>query len=114
MPMKLQMLKPRLATSTASRIPTMQPGSWRTEGQTSTARGYGYKWQQARERFLRSHPLCCYCERGGKVTAASVVDHRTPHRGNQSLFWDESNWQALCASCHSSAKAAEESADGSR
>lgn len=34
--------------------------------------------------------------------AATVVDHIIPHRGDQKLFWDRSNWQALCKSCHDS------------
>jgi 5-methylcytosine-specific restriction protein A len=90
----------------------MQPGSWRTDKQTSTQRGYGYKWQQAREGFLRKHPLCVYCKREGKVTAATVVDHTIPHRGDMNLFWDEKNWAALCAHHHSSDKQREESRMG--
>jgi 5-methylcytosine-specific restriction protein A len=37
-----------------------------------------------------------------KVTAATVVDHVIPHKGDKALFWDESNWQPMCAPCHSS------------
>jgi 5-methylcytosine-specific restriction protein A len=29
-----------------------------------------------------------------------VVDHIIPHRGDQYLFWDQENWQALCKDCH--------------
>ena len=36
----------------------------------------------------------------GNLTPATVVDHIIPHRGDMKLFWDESNWQALCESCH--------------
>jgi 5-methylcytosine-specific restriction protein A len=68
----------------------------------STARGYDYRWQQARERFLMRHPLCVMCEAQGRVTAASEVDHITPHRGDETLFWDQLNWQPLCKSHHSS------------
>lgn len=84
----------------------MQSASWRAPGQTSTQRGYGYKWQQARERFL-SEPenvLCVYCKRDGRVTQATVVDHIAPHRGDKQLFWKRTNWQALCGPCHSSEK----------
>jgi 5-methylcytosine-specific restriction protein A len=35
---------------------------------------------------------------------ASLVDHKTPHRGVQRLFWDRSNWQPLCTPCHSGRK----------
>ena len=106
---KLQMLKPRLQVL-GSRVKVMQGSadSWRAGKQGGTARGYGYKWQKARERFLREHPLCCYCERIGRVTLATVVDHVVPHKGDESLFWDESNWQPLCKPCHDSTKKAEE------
>lgn len=36
----------------------------------------------------------------GRLTQATVVDHIVPHRGDQKLFWDESNWQPLCKPCH--------------
>jgi 5-methylcytosine-specific restriction protein A len=29
-----------------------------------------------------------------------VVDHRVPHRGDDHLFWDRSNWQAMSKPCH--------------
>lgn len=104
---KLTMLKPRLATLNTTRIAEQKQGA-RAKGEGSTARGYNYKWQKARERFLYEHPLCCYCERTGRTTAANVVDHIIPHRGDQSLFWNESNWQPLCKPCHDSTKAKEE------
>ena len=66
----------------------------------AAARGYNYKWQQARTRFLAFHPLCAECERQGRTTAATVVDHIQPHRGDMRLFWDVKNWQALCERCH--------------
>ena len=50
------------------------------------------------------NPLCVMCTAQGRVTAAQVVDHITPHKGNEELFWDESNWQSLCATHHSSDK----------
>lgn len=105
--MKLQMLKPRLATIDTRKVKEMGIGA-RAHGEGSTARGYGYRWQKARERFLSERPLCCYCERNSRVTAATVVDHITPHRGDESLFWNEANWQPLCKPCHDSVKAKEE------
>ena len=105
---KLTMLRPRVATMSTSRAPIVQPGSWRAGKQGSTERGYGYRWQQARAAFLRSHPLCIYCKRAGKVAAATVVDHIVPHEGDDVRFWDESNWQPLCKPCHDSVKAKEE------
>jgi 5-methylcytosine-specific restriction enzyme A len=100
---RLTMLKPRLARLETNRVPTMQPGSWRTTGMGSTARQYTYRWQQASKTFLAKHPLCqCEdCQDGEKrVTAATVVDHHVPHRGDVRLFWDESNWRAMAKQCH--------------
>lgn len=39
---------------------------------------------------------------------ASVVDHIVAHKGDQVLFWDTDNWQALCKPHHDSTKQAEE------
>lgn len=104
---KLQRLQPRLKVESSNRL-TVSNGSWRDNKQSSTKRGYGYKWQKARELFLKANPLCVYCECNGTITAANVVDHIEPHRGDQTLFWDRSNWQSLCSSCHSSVKQREE------
>lgn len=63
-------------------------------------RGYDRRWQAARRRYLRTHPLCAECQRNGTLTPATVVDHIIPHRGDERLFWDETNWQPLCKLCH--------------
>ncbi len=44
----------------------------------------------------------------GRITPATVVDHITPHRGDQALFWDYDNWQSLCKQCHDADKQREE------
>ena len=67
---------------------------------SSTVQGYGQRWRRARARFLAAHPLCVQCRREGRITAATVVDHKAPHRGDPALFWDESNWQPMCKQCH--------------
>ena len=105
---RLKTLKPRVQTLKTERI-TTSADSWRS-GRTTAERGYGGRWQRARVRFLRNNPICAYCEHEDRVTEASVVDHKIPHRGNQQLFWDESNWQSLCKPCHDSVKKTEESA----
>lgn len=71
-------------------------------------RGYDSRWDKARRTFLAEHPLCVMCEREGRVTPATVVDHIKPHRGDQDLFWDRANWQPLCKAHHDSAKQREE------
>jgi 5-methylcytosine-specific restriction enzyme A len=73
---------------------------------SAARRGYDSRWRSARERFLTLHPLCVLCQLNGILTAAAVVDHIVPHKGIPEQFWDESNWQALCRSCHSSKTAA--------
>lgn len=102
------------------RTSTMQPGSWRNSAQTSSQRGYDYRWQKARAAYLRLHPYCVYCMREARISATglaevmvecatrgmpvpygNVVDHIVAHRGDRTLFWDESNWQTLCQTHHS-------------
>jgi 5-methylcytosine-specific restriction protein A len=41
-----------------------------------------------------------------------VVDHIVPHRGDLTVFWDRSRWQALCASCHGRKTAARDGGFG--
>ena len=63
-------------------------------------RGYNRRCQKARKSDLEAHPLCVQCAKQGKYVRATVVDHIIPHRGDQKLFWDQNNWQALCKNCH--------------
>ena len=77
----------------------MQFSSDRMRG-GAEARGYPSRWRKARAAFLQRNPLCNECMKHGRLTPATVVDHVIPHRGDQKLFWDEDNWQALCKSCH--------------
>lgn len=65
-------------------------------------RGYDSRWRTASKRYLNNNPLCVYCLKYSKMVKATVVDHIVPHRGDKILFWDETNWQALCKSCHDS------------
>ena len=69
---------------------------------------YGRQWQVARRLFLSSSPLCRLCGQLGRTTAADVVDHIKPHRGDKTLFWDRANWQPLCKPCHDGAKQEQE------
>lgn len=68
--------------------------------ESAHSRGYNSKWRRLSKLYLKAHPLCCECKRQSKLTPATVVDHIVPHRGNQKLMWDESNWQSLCKRCH--------------
>ena len=66
-------------------------------------RGYDASWQRERVVYLAANPYCRRCN-----APATVVDHIQPHKGNRTLFWNRSNWQPLCTTCHSSAKQAAE------
>ena len=67
-------------------------------------------------RFLQAHPLCVMCQdmKPSRVTAAEVVDHIIPHKGDQTLFWDEANWQPLCKPHHDRDKAEQEGRHAAR
>ena len=79
---------------------------------SSTERGYNHRWRKARETYLRSNPLCVICDADGVLTPATVVDHITPHRGDQKLFWSRGNWQALCKRHHDRKTAKEDGGFG--
>lgn len=80
--------------------------SWRTDRRKTAERGYGGRWQRERVAFLKQpeNVLCCMCQAERRVTAATVVDHKVAHRGDEVLMWDQSNWQALCKAHHDSDK----------
>lgn len=70
------------------------------ERPSASKRGYDSKWRKARDRYLKVNPLCVHCREKGNLNKATAVDHIKPHRGDKTLFWDESNWQPLCKKCH--------------
>jgi 5-methylcytosine-specific restriction protein A len=69
---------------------------------SAAQRGYDSQWRKARARYLAEHPLCVSCLAECKLTAATVVDHVMAHGGDEQLFWNYDNWQALCRRCHDS------------
>ncbi|SFK74856.1 hypothetical protein SAMN05216302_101449 [Nitrosomonas aestuarii] len=85
---------------------------------SSSQRGYGSKWQGARELYLAQNPFCADHKERGRDVIATVVDHkiapklfeakqsRDPERITRAhkLFWDRNNWQGLCKLCHDSHK----------
>jgi 5-methylcytosine-specific restriction protein A len=70
---------------------------------------YDRSWRRVRLAYLAENPLCAdpFQEHGDRPVAATEVHHLVPHRGDPGLFWDESNWAALCHACHSRATLAE-------
>lgn len=66
------------------------------------------RWRKLRLLHLASEPLCRMCAEEGRTTAANVVDHVKAHKGNETLFWDQGNWQSLCKACHDRHKQSED------
>ena len=91
---------------------------------TAHQRGYTTRWSRAAAAFRRKFPLCgmrvdgqqhgehSRCTREGIVTAGQAVDHIRPHKGSDTLFWDRSNWQTLCQTCHAVKTATEDGGFG--
>lgn len=78
---------------------------------------YGRPWRRAVARWIAEDPdgrvLCAMCLAEGKEMLATETDHIVPHRGDETLFWDRSNWQRLCARHHGQ-KSANESFGNAR
>ena len=68
---------------------------------------YGFhqtaRWRRLRKLQLAQEPMCKFCLERGVVTAANVVDHAVPHKGDWTAFVT-GKLQSLCASCHNSTK----------
>ena len=64
-----------------------------------SSRGYDKRWQKIRLAYLARYPLCVQCEKEGRVTAATEVDHIRPLALGGTN--DAHNLQPLCKSCHS-------------
>ena len=47
-------------------------------------------------------------KRGIDKAVSAIVDHIKAHRMDPKLFWDQSNWRALCKSCHDKKTARED------
>lgn len=78
---------PECLAARPARKPDTRPGA--------RERGYTRRWEVERAAFLRLNRKCCRCS-----AEAVVVDHIVPHKGDDRLFWDRSNWQAMCSTCH--------------
>lgn len=72
------------------------------------------RWRNARKVYLSANPLCVLCRDAGRITPATVVDHRKAHRGDAVLFWDQTNWRSLCSSCHGAKTCREDGGYGNR
>ena len=71
------------------------------------------QWRALKNRIIaRDGAVCqmcgCLTTTGRSGPKAAQVDHKTPHKGDERLFWDASNLQCLCAACHGTVKQREE------
>ncbi|WP_425909339.1 HNH endonuclease [Nitrobacter sp. TKz-YC02] len=67
------------------------------------------RWRALRHAvFLRDLYTCRKCGKAEPNTSLLVCDHKSPHRGDKKLFWDERNLQTLCKACHDRFKQSEE------
>lgn len=106
----LRVLKPRLSPM-PPRV-GKAPGAPRTTAQRDQDAPWRpwyrtKRWQDLRIAvFARDLFICQWQGCGASVTGKgeAVCDHKLPHRGNASLFWDIDNLQTLCTHCHSTHK----------
>lgn len=72
---------------------------------SSSSRGYTSEaWRATRRRILKRDPWCVKCT----SNRSTHVDHKVP-RGQPGSAEDDSNLQGMCAGCHSSKTAREDS-----
>ena len=67
-------------------------------------------WRRIRAAHLMAQPLCVMCEREGRITPATHVDHIDGDSHNN----HPDNLQSLCASCHSRKTARQDGGFGNR
>lgn len=101
---------PRLPSKSPARpwIPKAQP-SERKPYQRHAERSPLYdtpRWRALRLAQLRQEPCCRACAEKNRVTPATVADHIRPYRDG-SDFFDATNLQSLCKSCHARKSARE-------
>lgn len=77
------------------------PRSVEPSGRTNRELYKTAAWRRASLAYRIENPLCVHCLAQGLYRSSEVVDHvEPPAEGDLDAFWDEDNWQALCASCH--------------
>ena len=91
---------PPIVGAPASRISshnTAGSGFARTDGRSSSDRGYGADWRKARTKALAAFPVCLLCH----AAKATEVDHIRPFHGvSDPLRLDPKNLRPVCAPCH--------------
>ncbi|WP_246690813.1 HNH endonuclease [Neorhizobium alkalisoli] len=75
------------------------------------------RWQKLRMSVLVRDMFTCQMVGCGRIeadTSQLVADHKTPHHGDERLFWDDQNLQCLCKPCHDRLKQKEERSQARR
>lgn len=57
------------------------------------------RWRKIREYQLSNQPLCEQCLLSEIVEPATIVHHKTAHKGNEELFWF-GPFESLCKPHH--------------
>lgn len=69
------------------------------------------RWKALRLSILTRDMFTCQWPGCGRLvgdTSQLVADHKIAHRGDEALFWDETNLWTLCKPCHDTLKQREE------
>ena len=110
LPPRIETLSPRLVRPETRDARRVAEAPWRRW--YSTAR-----WQQLRLRIAEREGWRCR-QTGVRLVDgrtrpdALVVDHVRPHRGDEALFWDETNLQAVSKAWHDAEKQRRERREG--
>lgn len=110
LPNRLRAPSPRLQPAPDRRG---EPPQRRSMSWTHTGR-----WKKERAAFIKAKTVeaaergdLLRCVKTGVVLSgrdpepnSPVLDHIIPHRGDEALFWDQTNWQVVAKSWHDSQK----------
>jgi 5-methylcytosine-specific restriction protein A len=112
--MALKVLKPRL-TKLPPRLATPREVRDKRYSPDATVRGWYHsaRWQKLRQAVLERDLYTCQHTGTiltGKAPAPTspVVHHKVPHKGDEQLFWDINNLEAVSKEWHDSEAQKEE------
>lgn len=92
-----------IAATLGSYTTTSAPTTKTTEVTGRSVYAHLYKtpeWRKGRQEFLQQHRYCELCAAEGRSVLADTVHHKVPHKGRVSIFFDRTQWQAMCTGCH--------------
>jgi 5-methylcytosine-specific restriction protein A len=98
--MRLKLCPCGAVTDARSKVCTTCGRGKKRATQGTTKAGYGWDWQQLRQRFIAENPLCSECAKSGVATSADEVHHIVPIAESPWLRLEWNNLVALCVPCH--------------